>query len=105
VSGHLRSHVYHKLKVDLVCGDITDVTAKSGTFVADSQCNMACDGDSAHSCGGFGLMNVYYWPEMNIWRTPGNTGHYEVSISIYLFAPNIDIEVFSISVSRPCTPS
>jgi hypothetical protein len=59
------------------CGDITDVVSKNGAFVDDSQCNMPCDGDSAHSCGGFFILNVYYGPVVNTWKTPGNTGHYE----------------------------
>lgn len=54
---------------------------------------MACDGDSAHSCGGFWLLNVYYWPEINTWQTPVNTGRYEASIlnAFSISLPNIDI--------------
>jgi len=59
------------------CGDITDVTSKNISFVADSQCNMACDGDAAHSCGGWYRLNVYYWPGKTTWGTPTNTGYYQ----------------------------
>ena len=96
---------YGRLKVGPACGDITDVTAQNGVFVPDSQCNVACDGDPAHSCGGLALLNVYYWLERNIWPTPGNTGRFEASILIYsdlIFTCNP--LVYSISVSRPFTP-
>jgi len=79
VSRHPHWLFCHKLKVNSGCGDTTDV--HSG-FVPDSQCNVACDGDHNHSCGGSWILNVYYWPGITTWHTPGNAGQYKASISI-----------------------
>ncbi|KAL4076636.1 glyoxal oxidase [Scleroderma yunnanense] len=63
------------------CGDITDVAANGGYYVADSQCNMACSGDPIHFCGSNNLLTTYYWNgTMNVWNTPSNTGFYEFFI-------------------------
>ncbi|KAG9312683.1 copper radical oxidase [Chiua virens] len=64
------------------CGDVSDVTANNGSFVADSECNMACSGDPIHLCGGSYTLTTYYWTgsPLYVWNTPGNTGYYEFLI-------------------------
>ena len=66
----------------LVCGDITEVTTNAGTYVADSECNIACSGDPIHLCGGGNRLTTYYWtgPPLYVWNTPVNTGYYEASL-------------------------
>ena len=64
----------------VVCGDITDVAANGGDYVADSQCNMTCSGDPTHLCGAAYRLTTYYWNgKMNVWHTPSNTGYYQAS--------------------------
>ena len=72
---------------EIVCGDITDVAANGGHYMADSQCNMPCSGDPNHLCGAGNLLTTYYWNGMNIWNTPSNTGHYEASTTYPFFFP------------------
>ncbi|KAI9462093.1 copper radical oxidase-like protein [Boletus coccyginus] len=64
------------------CGDISDVMANGGTFVADSDCNTACSGDPIHLCGGGNRLSTYYWTgtPLNVWNSPSNTGYYEFLI-------------------------
>ena len=76
----------HLVTLKEVCGDISDVTANGGTYVADSQCNMACSGDPVHLCGGGNRLTTYYWTgtPLYTWNTPENTGYYEASVkSLY----------------------
>lgn len=75
---------YSRLRVvdlEAVCGDTSDVTADSGGFVADSECNMPCSGDAIHLCGGSNRLTTYYWTgtPLYVWNTPDNTGYYEAS--------------------------
>lgn len=49
------------------CGDSL---SSSSTEVADSDCNMACGGDSTETCGGSNLLSVY---ENNEYATPGGS--------------------------------
>ena len=66
----------------IVCGDVADVAANGGYYVADSQCSMPCSGDPTHLCGAGNLLTTYYWnATMNVWHTPPNTGYYEASIA------------------------
>ncbi|KAG1865028.1 copper radical oxidase-like protein [Suillus subalutaceus] len=67
--------------VQCFCGDVSDITAVDGTYVSDSQCNMACSGDPIHLCGAGNRLSTYYWNgTMNTWNTPANTGYYEFLI-------------------------
>lgn len=67
--------------VQCFCGDVSDITAAGGTYVSDSQCNMACSGDPIHLCGAGNRLSTYYWNgTMNAWNTPANTGYYEFLI-------------------------
>ncbi|KAF8556655.1 DUF1929-domain-containing protein [Imleria badia] len=43
------------------CGDTSDITTNGGTYVADSQCNIACSGDPIHLCGAGNRLTTYYW--------------------------------------------
>ena len=48
----------------------------------DSECNMLCNGDPYHLCGGQQRLQLYQWDgDLNVWHEPSNTGHYEFLIS------------------------
>lgn len=73
--------VYSRILTSFVqdCGDITDVTANNGVFGAESECATPCPGDPIHICGDGNRLTTYFWNgTMNDWKTPANTGHYEV---------------------------
>jgi hypothetical protein len=64
----------------LDCGDITDVAANKGVFGAESECGTPCPGNPLYLCGDGNRLNTYYWNgTMNNWKTPKNTGFYEVN--------------------------
>ncbi|KAI9459290.1 glyoxal oxidase N-terminus-domain-containing protein [Boletus coccyginus] len=68
---------------EAACGDISGVTASGGTFVANSDCNMACSGDPIHLCGGGNRLSTYYWTgtPLNVWNTPAKTYNHQFLIS------------------------
>ena len=70
--------------LEVVCGDVSDVAANGGTYVADSECNLSCSGDPVHLCGAGNRLTTYYWTgtPLNVWNTPANTGYYEASLKL-----------------------
>jgi len=96
------------LTSEIVCGDITDVAANGGYYVADTQCNMLCSGDPTHLCGSNNLLTTYYWNgTMNTWHTPSNTGYYEASTTYRFFfsAAALTIDSFAVPDGRNCGPT
>ena len=78
--GSSTNFLHGVLTNQIVCGDITDVTANGGHYVADSQCSMPCSGDPTHLCGAGNLLTTHYLnTPMNVWHTPSNTGYYGAS--------------------------
>ncbi|KAH8989428.1 copper radical oxidase [Lactarius akahatsu] len=60
------------------CGDVADITNNGGTTVPESNCTMACSGDSLHLCGDSWRLQLYLWSgTLNNWGTPANSGRYE----------------------------
>ncbi|KAI9453093.1 copper radical oxidase [Lactarius psammicola] len=60
------------------CGDVADITNNGGTTAPESDCTMACSGDSLHLCGDAWRLQLYLWNgNLNTWNTPANTGQYE----------------------------
>ena len=60
------------------CGDVEDIAANGGVMRPESECNMLCNGDPYHLCGGQQRLQLYQWNgSLNIWHEPQNTGRYE----------------------------
>ncbi|KAH9027112.1 copper radical oxidase [Lactarius pseudohatsudake] len=60
------------------CGDVADITNNGGTTAPESDCTMACSGDSLHLCGDAWRLQLYLWNgTLNNWGTPANIGRYE----------------------------
>ena len=64
------------------CGDVAEIAANGGVMRPESECNMLCNGDPYHLCGGQQRLQLYQWNgDLNVWHEPANTGHYEFLIS------------------------
>ena len=64
------------------CGDVEEIAANGGVMRPESECNMLCNGDPYHLCGGQQRLQLYQWNgDLNVWHEPANTGHYEFLIS------------------------
>ena len=64
------------------CGDVEDIAANGGVMRPESECNMLCNGDPYHLCGGQERLQLYEWNgSLNVWHEPTNTGRYEFLIS------------------------
>ncbi|KAG8215860.1 hypothetical protein J3R82DRAFT_7816 [Butyriboletus roseoflavus] len=99
VSLYLLPSRLHVVDLEVVCGDVSDVTTNGGTYVDNSECNMACSGDPIYLCGGPGRLTTCCWTGTPLydWNTPENmrqqhggehlstpnsTGAYELDISL-----------------------
>ena len=64
------------------CGDVENIAANGGVMRPESECNMLCNGDPYHLCGGQQRLQLYEWNgDLNVWHEPANTGRYEFVIS------------------------
>ena len=78
----LQNHYY-----SLGCGDVADITNNGGTTAPETDCTMACSGDSSHLCGGSQRLQRYLWNGvLNNWQTPTNIGQYEVRTNFYFYS-------------------
>jgi hypothetical protein len=63
------------------CGDIDDLTTYNATFMPESDCAMACIGNSSYVCGGPNRISYYNWTGTPLysWAYPDGTeaGGYE----------------------------
>ncbi|KAF8452229.1 hypothetical protein L210DRAFT_3499268 [Boletus edulis BED1] len=88
------------------CGDISDVTSNGGTYVADSECNMACSGDPIHLCGAGNRLTTYYWngtTPLYVWNTPENTGYYEASLKLFLIGGLVVPLIATVGINNKVT--
>jgi hypothetical protein len=63
------------------CGDVDDLTTYNATFMPESDCAMACTGNSSYVCGGPNRISYYNWTGTSLysWAYPSSTeaGEYE----------------------------
>lgn len=54
------------------CGDDSSLVASGSTQVAESDCQVACSGDSNYYCGGGSRLSYYKWTgtPIYVWNTP-----------------------------------